>query len=170
MSIQKKWLICSWKFSGLHKNLTCRKLLEILLRSVGFYSGIVLNFHWCLKLCKVGLCGHLGIPLDKKCSTLNWFLIVLRLIIIYVSRVNCQLRLPWEYDISLLGCSLDLINCYRILLPVVSPCILPKDKIHIFITSNDRSFGCPIIYKDTIHSATLLIDISKMLDTTKPIL
>ena len=53
------------QFKKLHKNLTCRRLLEILLWSVGFYSGILLNFHWCLKLCKVGLCGHLGIPLDK---------------------------------------------------------------------------------------------------------
>ena len=37
------------------------------------------------------------------------------------------------------------------------------------ISSNDRSCGCPIIYKDTIHDALLFIDTSTMLDTTKPI-
>ena len=29
----------------------------------------------------------------------------------------------------------------------------------ILITSNDRSFGCPIIYTDIIHSAILFIDV-----------
>ena len=40
----------------------------------------------------------------------------------------------------------------------------------IFITSNDRSFGCPIIYMDPIHIGILLIDTSTMLHTAKLIL
>ena len=35
-----------------------------------------------------------------------------------------------------------------------------------FITSNDRSFGCPSSYMDTIHNAFLFIDTSTMLDTS----
>ena len=35
------------------------------------------------------------------------------------------------------------------------------------ITSNDRSFGCPIMYTYTIHNAILLIDTSTIIDTTK---
>ena len=35
----------------------------------------------------------------------------------------------------------------------------------IHITSNDRSFDCPIIYTDTINNALLFIDTSTMLDT-----
>ena len=38
------------------------------------------------------------------------------------------------------------------------------------ITSNDRSFDCPIIYVDTIHNAILFIDILTMFDTIKLIL
>ena len=34
------------------------------------------------------------------------------------------------------------------------------------ITSNDRSFDCPIIYSDTNYNAFLFIDTSTMLDTT----
>ena len=40
----------------------------------------------------------------------------------------------------------------------------------IHITSNDRSFDCPIIYTDTINNALLFIDTSTMLDTTKLLL
>ena len=35
------------------------------------------------------------------------------------------------------------------------------------ITSNDRQFGCPIIYTDTIEYAILFINTSTMLDTIK---
>ena len=38
------------------------------------------------------------------------------------------------------------------------------------ITSNDHSFGCPIIYTDTIHNATWLIDTLTIRDTTKLII
>ena len=38
------------------------------------------------------------------------------------------------------------------------------------LTSNDRSFVCPIIYTDTIHYGILFIDTSTMFDTTKHIL
>ena len=43
-------------------------------------------------------------------------------------------------------------------------------RIFLSTTSNDRSFGCPVIYTDTIHNAVLFIDTSTMLDTTKIIL
>ena len=38
------------------------------------------------------------------------------------------------------------------------------------ITSNDRPFGYPVIYTDTIHCAILSRDTSTMLDTKKIIL
>ena len=38
------------------------------------------------------------------------------------------------------------------------------------ITSNDRYFGCPIIYVDTTHYAVFLHRQFKMFDTTKAIL
>ena len=40
---------------------------------------------------------------------------------------------------------------------------------HRAITSNDRSFGCPIILTDAIHNAILFIDTPTMLDTAKAI-
>ena len=40
----------------------------------------------------------------------------------------------------------------------------------ISLTSNDRSFDCSIIYRDTIHDAILFKDTSTMFDTTKLIL
>ena len=35
------------------------------------------------------------------------------------------------------------------------------------ITSNDRSFECPVVYTDTIHYAMLFIDIKTKLGTKK---
>ena len=40
----------------------------------------------------------------------------------------------------------------------------------IFITSNDHSFGCPVIYMDTIHDAILFTDTSTIRDTIKLII
>ena len=46
---------------------------------------------------------------------------------------------------------------------------IDRDMTHFFITSNDRFFGCPIIYTDTLHNVILAIGNSAMLDTTTPI-
>ena len=35
------------------------------------------------------------------------------------------------------------------------------------ITSNDLSFGCPIMHMDTIHDANLFVDTSRTPNTTK---
>ena len=49
--------------------------------------------------------------------------------------------------------------------------LFPDYQVSIaFITSNDRSFGYPIIYTDTMYNAILFIDTSTIFDTTKLIL
>ena len=42
-----------------------------------------------------------------------------------------------------------------------------SEKPNIYITSNDRPFGCPIITSTQIHNAILLIDTSTVLDTMR---
>ena len=104
-----------------------------------FYLHTQPSGETCNQRNKKGLQFHLALQVNRK--RIHW------------KFRCCEIRLfPLASSCKLIG-RVSILNVFTINITV--------------ITSNDHSFGCPIIYTDISHNTILYIDTSTILDTIK---